>query len=1315
MDIKYSLREILFDNNKHIILFSLNNENHIISYNEAFQNIIKKKLKYNNIIGLSFFNLINDKEEEIYFKHQIEKCKHLMTPQKFTYKVSTENQWSFEWIPFINENLITGLQFLAFPKIKKLKSGIEKHISRLNFLDRLKRINHIMDHSQNLEEMLKDILHLTFQFFEIEKAYFLNPIDPDAESVKIYMLTKTPTNEMILQNGKEEKVTPFMSSHFKKILNSNTVQFYGYNTKNTFNQDYYKKYGKNTYVVQGLKVNYGKPWLFGIKYNPSIKFTKENVSLFKEISIRLSACISSIILNNDNQKKENEQNVLLNIIPDLILRINKKGLINDFKNAQEENYIGNSQNYINKNLCDLLPPEKYNYILKEINDVLKNNIIKNIDFEIPFDTNNKYFKCRLLKISNKEVLFLARDVTYNKIIQTKLELKEIEYKNLIENLPILIARFNLEKRFIYINSNASKMFGIPTNSFIGKNYIEIATPINQQAHKKLFDVLTNVIKNNKTEIIELERTIKGRKINFEITFIPERKDSGELISVLAISEDITHKREARELIERNNRALRMLSMVNHCLTRINHEQDLIEKVCAIIIDVGGYKLSWVGYLDYGPEKLIIPAAFYGKDGDYIKNSLISWDKNNPRGNGPGGVAARTGIPYVLKNLNKNSNFSPWKNDALKRGFKSIIALPLRIENEILGVIGIYSSEKGIFEKREVELLEEMTNNLAYGIKSIRVQNEKLIAELELKNSEKRYRLITEHLSDYQYSISINNNYKIKIRRSDIFYAITGYFAADMESNNKRWSEIVHPDDVTYVNQYQSDILAGKNIKPIEYRIFSKSGELKWIKDARIPIKGNSGNVEIIEGVIKEITKEKNAESDLKDSEERFSKIFKLIPFSILLIEAENSKIVDVNKEFLSISGYLYSEVIGKKSTDINLFVNPKDRLTLRKSITTTGYVENYEFKFKSKDNRIYDGLNTSIEILFKNKKHFLVIIQNITKRKQSEIELQKLLRAIEQSPVSVLITDSNGIIEYINPKFTAITGYSLKEIIGKTPRILKSDEMPLKFYNDLWATISKGKEWFGEILNKKKNGELFWEYASISPVFNLNGEITNYIAVKEDISEKKNTERKIIKTIISTEEKERTHFSQELHDGLGPIISMIKLYFQWLSETSDPEKKENISKIGMQNIDDAISTLREISNRLSPVVLLKMGFVAALKKQISFINQTNKVNIFFSYDEIIRYDSQIEITIYRVITELLNNTIKYANATEVKIELFHNLQKKINIIYSDNGKGYEMTEELVNKGLGLQNIIRKINSLKGTISFVRNEGEMKVMILLPNY
>ncbi len=150
----------------------------------------------------------------------------------------------------------------------------------------------------------------------------------------------------------------------------------------------------------------------------------------------------------------------------------------------------------------------------------------------------------------------------------------------------------------------------------------------------------------------------------------------------------------------------------------------------------------------------------------------------------------------------------------------------------------------------------------------------------------------------------------------------------------------------------------------------------------------------------------------------------------------------------------------------------------------------------------------------------LASLRDITERKKAEADVRRLSQAIQQSPTSVLITDVEGLIQYINPQFTAITGYAAADVIGQNPRFLQSGKHSPAFYEDLWKTIKAGKEWRGVICNKKKNGELYWEIQSISPVRDTNGQITHYVAVKVDDTERQNA----IEALERSEERYRQLF-----------------------------------------------------------------------------------------------------------------------------------------------------------------------------------------------
>jgi PAS domain S-box-containing protein len=339
---------------------------------------------------------------------------------------------------------------------------------------------------------------------------------------------------------------------------------------------------------------------------------------------------------------------------------------------------------------------------------------------------------------------------------------------------------------------------------------------------------------------------------------------------------------------------------------------------------------------------------------------------------------------------------------------------------------------------------------------------------------------------------------------------------------------------------------------------------------------------------------------------------------------------------------------------------------------------------------------------------------DITARKKDEQELRKLSTAVEQSSSAIIITDTEGSIQYVNPYFEKLTGYSPAEVTGQNPRLLKSGKTDPKTYVELWNSITSGKIWQGEFTNKKKTGEIFIENAIISPIKDNHGEIVNFVAIKQDITEKKEIERQILQTIISTEERERSRFAQDLHDDLGPLLSTAKLYIKSFETVKDPKHREIAINQSIKTIDEAILSIKELSNNISPHVLRNFGLTSGINSLVNKINETKTVKISFTSGINDRLGESAESSIFRVVAELINNTIKHASATKVYIEINKNENDFI-LTYSDNGIGFKIEAALKRKmSRGLSNILNRVNLLGGEadLDSAPNKG-FNVFIRLP--
>ncbi len=249
--------------------------------------------------------------------------------------------------------------------------------------------------------------------------------------------------------------------------------------------------------------------------------------------------------------------------------------------------------------------------------------------------------------------------------------------------------------------------------------------------------------------------------------------------------------------------------------------------------------------------------------------------------------------------------------------------------------------------------------------------------------------------------------------------------------------------------------------------------------------------------------------DLRRNEEFLHNIVEHIPDMIFVKDARDLRFVRFNRAGEQLLGYTREELLGKTDYDffpkeIADFFTAKDRQTLDAKDLVD--IPEETIRNRSNEERILHTKKLPILDEAGAPQYLLGISEDITERKMAEEAIRKLSQAIEQSPVSIVITDVEGNIEFVNKKFTQITGYSLAETLGQNPRILKSGETPADEYRRLWQTISSGGVWQGEFHNRKKNGELFWELATIAPVRDAGNVITHYVAVKEDITQRKKLE-----------------------------------------------------------------------------------------------------------------------------------------------------------------------------------------------------------------
>jgi len=419
-------------------------------------------------------------------------------------------------------------------------------------------------------------------------------------------------------------------------------------------------------------------------------------------------------------------------------------------------------------------------------------------------------------------------------------------------------------------------------------------------------------------------------------------------------------------------------------------------------------------------------------------------------------------------------------------------------------------------------------------------------------------------------------------------------------------------------------------------------------------------------LITDITERRKAEEELRRERKLLRTLIDNLPVTIYVKDSECRKIIANRLDLDFIGAETEAEVLGK--TDLELY---------NTEIAQRGYDDDLQVinTGKSVINReeiFYDEAGSerwllTSKIPFPDELGNIIglvgIGREITEQKQAQEKILRLSKAIEQSPVSIEITDLNGIIEYVNPKFCEATGYSFDEIIGQHARILKSYEMPTDTYDDLWETISSGNIWKKELINKRKNGSVFWESVTITSIKSEKGKITNYIAIKEDISFRKRMESELILALAKAKESDQlkssflANMSHEIRTPLNSIIGFSELL-------NDPDfENEQKSEFIKHIVDNGNNLLLIISDIMDFSMLeagqLKLRVVSISAKTIlnellaEFGHKAKTKGIQLRFDESYNGpDVQIESDKYRIIqifTNLIGNSIKFTHEGFIEI------------------------------------------------------------------
>ena len=693
--------------------------------------------------------------------------------------------------------------------------------------------------------------------------------------------------------------------------------------------------------------------------------------------------------------------------------------------------------------------------------------------------------------SGADPYFIAQveDITERKQAEARLRQSESEYRHLIDMLPygVLIHRAG---NILQANKAAAAIFGAASPAEL------VDYPILQLVHPDYVEVVKERIRaavdlgRDSTVIEEKLVRLDGTPFHAEVAAISVMLQNQP--ASLAVINDINQRKQAEETETRLLRTNNLLFKCDSLLIRSSNEQELLEGICKLMVEAGGYVMAWVGYAEQDAAKSVVPVARSGYEDGYLEEVRITW-ADEPEGRGPAGTSIRTGKAVTSQDYQTNpAMLAEWRDAAKKRRFNSSIALPLNVEGKSIGAFCLYSERKDAFGREEVGLLESLANDLSYGIQATRVQQ-------ALRREGEKSAELLRNASD---GIHIMDGEGNLVEVSDSFCTMLGYPRDELIGKNitlwdAQWSdsevmrvltecfELGQGSHRTYETLHKR---RDGSTFPVEIttHVFALEGKLLLYSSSR------------------DITERKRHEQQLVQSEQRLQEILNVSPIAVRIASHRGRRVEFCNQAYINL--IRNSRPVGDDPR--NYYAHSRDYDEILAELAQGSVVINRQIELRIPGNVTIWALASYMPIQYQDEPAVLGWFYDITEIKKSEAEIRIAATAFE-SQEGMLITDADANILRVNSAFTEITGYTAAEAIGKNPRMLSSGYQDSDFYTEMWRILEDSGAWEGEIWNRRKNGEIYPERLAITVVRDQHGNVTNYVASMSDITQYKRSEEEI--------------------------------------------------------------------------------------------------------------------------------------------------------------------------------------------------------------
>ncbi len=678
----------------------------------------------------------------------------------------------------------------------------------------------------------------------------------------------------------------------------------------------------------------------------------------------------------------------------------------------------------------------------------------------------------------------SRNISERKKAEAAVHDAEMRYRLLAEHSTDIIWTMDMNMNHTYVSPSVQRHLGYTPKEMKSLTFDDLMVPASLD---KIFQQFSGILTSKDHITVEVEQYHKdGRLIPMEINMTILRDEDDEPTGLTGSSRNISERREAEAAMRESERRYRMLA---DNATDIIWTADLDMNFTYISPSVERYR----GYRVEEALALTIEETLPPDSLEKVMNvfaDVMSHKYDEAE-------ASNAAVMMELENYCKDGSVIP---------IETHMAFLLDTMGNPDGIIG---SSRIITERKEAEEA---------------IQRQNIFLNTVINSLSSPFYVI--NVEDYSIQIANKTAREMGVRTAKTCYALTHWRDSPCDNAD-------HPCPLRTLRNTRKPVT-------VEHIHFDMDGKPHNMEVHAYPIFNDAGEVvQMIEYSI-DITERKKAEAQFH----QLSRAVEQSGSSIVITNMEGV-IEFVNPAFTRTAGYLPEEVIGRNPRMLQSGHHPPQFYEEMWKILLKGDTWHGEMVNKKKDGTLYweHVIISPITDTRGEVTGYLAIKDDISDRKLAEEQIRQLSRAVEQSGSSIVITDLDGTITFVNPAFSEITGYSKEEAIGQNPRILKSGKHSDEFYEEMWLTLMNGRVWQGEILNARKDGSTFWEHSSISPVTDANGVTTHYLAIKDDISDRKRADAET-KLLLSM--SEAIHNAPDYYAALQAAVTLTGAYADWM-------------------------------------------------------------------------------------------------------------------------------------------------------------------------